>query len=89
MKQKLLPKAVFIRLILALIFGVVFSAGICSAPLWFEPFSADQPDGTTLRLFKSGDEFFNWAHDTLGFPVQVKDDGYYYYMYQKIGRAHV
>lgn len=82
MKQKLLPKAVFIRLILALIFGVVFSAGICSAPLWFEPFSADQPDGTTLRLFKSGDEFFNWAHDTLGFPVQVKDDGYYYYMYQ-------
>jgi M6 family metalloprotease-like protein len=82
MKQRLSPKAAISRFILAMFMGVVMSASVSSAPLWFEPFRADQPDGTTLRLFKSGDEFFNWAHDTLGFPVQVNDDGYYYYMYQ-------
>jgi M6 family metalloprotease-like protein len=82
MKQHFPPSSVTSRLIFALLTGMVLSATVCSAPLWFEPFRAGQPDGTTLRLFKSGDEFFNWAHDTLGFPVQVNDDGYYYYMYQ-------
>lgn len=69
-------------LLLPLLLVVILSSPLRSAPLWFESFNVDLPDGTTLRLFKSGDEFFNWAHDTLGFPVQMNVDGYYYYMQQ-------
>ncbi len=30
---------------------------------------ATQPDGTTLELFASGDEFHNWLHDAEGFTI--------------------
>lgn len=66
----------------AISIAVVLSLPVQAAWLWFEPFKADLPDGSTLNLFVSGDEFFNWAHDSQGFPVKKGADGYFYYMIQ-------
>lgn len=39
-----------------------------------------QPDGSTLQLLASGDEYANWLHDANGYTViQSPADGYYYY----------
>gem|GEM_PF-1682152 len=48
----------------------------------YEPYRVTLPDGSVLRLYLSGDEFFNCIHDTLGYPVKKAADGYYYYMLQ-------
>jgi len=40
----------------------------------------EQPDGTKLQLFASGDEYYNWLHDSNGYTIiQSNDDGFYYY----------
>lgn len=52
------------------------------ALILYEPQRVTLPDGTIIKLFVSGDEFFNWMHDTLGLPVKQGQDGYYYYMLQ-------
>lgn len=54
-----------------------------SAPLSFEPFTGKLPDGTVINIFLSGDEFFNYLHDSEGFPLAVGADGYYYYLIQE------
>jgi M6 family metalloprotease-like protein len=72
----------FRQIIAALIISAATSVTLISAPLWYEPFRAELPDGRILNLFISGDEFFNWSHDTLGFPVKKGADGYYYFMMQ-------
>ncbi len=42
--------------------------------------TVEQPDGTQLHLFASGDEFYNWLHDAAGFTIiQSETDGFYYY----------
>jgi len=56
--------------------------GASSAPLSFEPFSAKLPDGTVINIFMSGDEFFNYLHDSDEFPLAAGADGYYYYLLQ-------
>lgn len=53
------------------------------APLSFEPVTKQLPDGTLLKLFLSGDEFFNYLHDASGYPVGRGADGYYYYLVQR------
>jgi len=47
--------------------------------------TVNQPDGTELHLYASGDEFYNWLHDENGYTIiQSETDGYYYYA-QKSG----
>jgi M6 family metalloprotease-like protein len=74
----------FFRSVLFLVlFNFVQTTYTNAAPLYFEPVTKRLPDGTTLTLFVSGDEFFNYLHDTNGFPVGTGHDGYYYYLIQK------
>jgi len=71
-----------IKIFAAVSIVAALSLPVQAAWLWFEPVRVDLPDGTTLNLFVSGDEFFNWAHDSQGFPVKKGADGYFYYMTQ-------
>jgi M6 family metalloprotease-like protein len=51
-----------------------------AAPLSFVPQRLMQPDGTFLECFASGDEYYNWLHDELGYTiVQNPVTGYYVY----------
>ncbi len=44
------------------------------------PMSISQPNGQVISCFASGDEFFNWLHDSNGYTImQSPSDGYYYY----------
>ncbi len=72
------------RVFLIIFLSILSSSYLYSAPLYFEPVEVTLPDGTTLNLFVSGDEFFNWMHDKEGFPVAVGSDGYYYYQIQDL-----
>jgi len=39
-----------------------------------------QPNGEQISCFASGDEFFNWLHDSKGYTIiQSASNGYYYY----------
>lgn len=53
-----------------------------SAPVKFMPYAVVQSNGDTLHLFVSGDEFYNWLHDSHGYVV-VRDtvNGEYRYAY--------
>jgi M6 family metalloprotease-like protein len=63
--------------------AVVFLSllGLASAaPLSYVPQRLMQPDGTFLECFASGDEYYNWLHDQLGYTiVQNPVTGYYVY----------
>ncbi|MDP2424702.1 MAG: M6 family metalloprotease domain-containing protein [Bacteroidales bacterium] len=77
--SKLLPHPT--RLLL-LSFIFVFSLNIRqSNAAWFDnlPYKVEQPDGTSIECFASGDEFYNWLHDVNGFTIIPADDGYFYY----------
>ena len=44
------------------------------------PVTVNQPDGTVLNCFASGDEFFNYLHDKDGYTIiQHPQTGYYVY----------
>jgi M6 family metalloprotease-like protein len=72
----------FSSVLFILLFNIILPARVLAAPLYFEPVSKSLPDGTTLSLFMSGDEFFNYLHDKNGFPIGAGTDGYYYYLIQ-------
>ncbi|QQS35333.1 MAG: M6 family metalloprotease domain-containing protein [Ignavibacteriales bacterium] len=51
-----------------------------AAPLYFFPTELTQPDGNTIKVFLSGDEYYNWVHDSDNFTiVQDQSTGYYVY----------
>jgi len=77
-------KALF--LLICLFLGTAVASG---APLVFEPVTKRLPDGSELKLFLSGDEFFNYLHDASGYPVGGGDDGYFYYLVQTGDRFDV
>ena len=62
---------------------VVFIGGSwfgSAALLWNVPVTVAQPNGEQLRLFASGDEFYNWLHDAKGYTIiQNPETGYYEY----------
>jgi|TARA_B100001971_G_C18213106_1_gene552031 hypothetical protein len=44
------------------------------------PISINQPDGTEIECFATGDEYYNWLHDEDNYTIiQSQSDGYYYY----------
>lgn len=67
--------------IITQILGVIFCAvALYSAPLQNVPQSIILPDGTTLECLASGDEYYNWLHDSAGYTIiQNPHDGFYYY----------
>ena len=51
------------------------------------PMTVTQPDGTILKCFASGDEFFNYLHDKNGFTIiQHPKTGYYVYAEKRDGK---
>jgi len=51
-----------------------------SAYLKDVPQKLNQPDGTELNCFATGDEFFNWLHDASGYTIiQNTTNGWYVY----------
>ncbi len=75
-----------ISLFLWMLVLVLGSLPVSGALLWNVPVTVMQPDGETLRLFASGDEFYNWLHDAKGYTiVQDQETGYYEYALLKDG----
>jgi M6 family metalloprotease-like protein len=72
----------FAMILIVVSFNICLSFKVFAAPLYFEPITKALPDGSTIALFMSGDEFFNYLHDTNSFPVGIGSDGYYYYLIQ-------
>jgi M6 family metalloprotease-like protein len=68
-----MKKLLFITL-LAFSFSKGFSAYLVNVPQTLK-----QPDGTVLHCFASGDEFYNWLHDSLGYTIVENAQGYYVY----------
>jgi M6 family metalloprotease-like protein len=65
----------YLLLLLLLLPGLLLSA-----PIYDEPVTLYQPDGTELHLLISGDEFYNYIHDAIGFTImQNPKTGYYVY----------
>ncbi|MDR2868617.1 MAG: hypothetical protein LBV46_03650, partial [Bacteroidales bacterium] len=40
-----------------------------AAPIENYPITLEQPDGTTVACFLSGDEYYNWVHDAQGYTL--------------------
>ena len=59
------------------------------APLSFVPQTLVQPNGDTIRVFASGDEFYSWVHDKDNFTI-VRDpvSGAYVYAVAGNGALH-
>ena len=56
------------------------TVNVSAAPLFGIPITVEQPDGTTLDAFVSGDEFFNYLHDSEGrIIIQHPTTGFWVY----------
>ena len=58
--------------------GLIWAAWLKEVPVIFQ-----QPDGTELACYVSGDEFFNWAHDRAGYPI-TRDPASGFYVYADV-----
>ncbi|NVN93737.1 MAG: M6 family metalloprotease domain-containing protein [Bacteroidetes bacterium] len=61
--------------------SILFLLFFTSRAAYFErlPYTITQPDGKKFSCFVSGDEFFNWIHDTEGYTIIQAPNGYFYY----------
>lgn len=75
-KLSILVGAIFLA-----VFFLAFQAGSASAaPIEKQPVTLTQPDGSEIHVFVSGDEFYNWVMDDLGYTImQDPASGYYVY----------
>jgi len=67
------------------IFAILISllgSVLCAAPHSFLPLDVEQPDGSIIEIFASGDEFHNWLHDQDNFTIVQDDQGWYVYAAQ-------
>ena len=69
-----------IRKIIGLLFVVLcFDVNCLGAYLTNIPIQITQPNGDTLTIYASGDEYYNWLHDTDGYTIVQNSEGYYVY----------
>lgn len=52
------------------------------------PMTVKQPDGSTLRLLVTGDEYYRWSHDSAGYPI-VKNQKTGWYVYGVENNAEI
>lgn len=65
---------------------LLYSSPLLAGPISFEPQTLKQPDGTILNCFASGDEYYNWLHDTLGYTIiQNPVTGFYVFAKRQDG----
>ena len=62
----------------SILFFAIF-IGSKSAPISNYPYQISQPNGDKIECFVSGDEFFNFLHDSDGRLIIQNSDGFYYY----------
>jgi len=67
------------RLITLMVLCVGFQFYSHGAYLRNVPITKTQPDGTKIECFATGDEFYNWLHDTDGYTIVRNNAGYYCY----------
>ena len=73
-------------IILTVLLSLAFSTSVFGAFLRNVPQTLEQPDGTILNCFASGDEFHNWLHDESNFTIiQHPETGYYVYAISRNG----
>ena len=65
MKKMKILRVTTIAFIIALV-SIMLASTVHSAPLRNVPLDVEQPDGTVLELFASGDSSFNYVHDSEG-----------------------
>ena len=66
MKSSKLLAISFMTIAVLFLSFALTSVNTNAAPLFDVPITVRQPDGTTLDAFISGDEFFNYLHDSEG-----------------------
>lgn len=71
--------------IVACVSALLFSFPVFAfaAKVSYVPTTVTQPDGSTLHLFMSGDEFFNYAHTANGSIVRENAQGFYAYCVER------
>ena len=70
-----------ISLPLAFFFSLVFTAS--AAYLEKFPVTLTQPDSTVIHCFVTGDEFYNWVHDSNGYTL-IRDPQTAYIVYAEL-----
>jgi M6 family metalloprotease-like protein len=67
-------------LFLSFVLFIQFTSITNAAYLKYVPQTLQQPDGTVIHCFASGDEYYNWLHDKDGYTIiQSPTTGYYSY----------
>lgn len=63
-----------------MLFAATLPAAVFAVPATQKPVSVKQPDGKIVTVYLHGDEFSHYATDRQGFPIEMANDGYYYYI---------
>lgn len=64
-----------------------FASNLLAAPLKFVEQNLNQPDGTPLNIYASGDEYYHWLHDKDGYTiVQDTETGFFVYAKKQDGK---
>ncbi|MBW5456662.1 M6 family metalloprotease domain-containing protein [Clostridium sporogenes] len=82
MKKNLLPKLVLPILVASSTIIGANNTKVSAAPINDAEVKLTQPDGQVIQCYASGDEFYNYLHDSDGRAV-VKDEKTGYYVYGK------
>lgn len=68
------------RIFTSLLIVILSIISLSAAPLKFIEQTVEQPDGTVLHLYASGDEFYHWLHDKEGYTIiRNVETGYFVY----------
>ncbi|HCL4445785.1 TPA: M6 family metalloprotease domain-containing protein [Clostridium botulinum] len=82
MKKNLLPKLVLPILVASSTIIGANNTKVSAAPINDAGVKLTQPDGQVIQCYSSGDEFYNYLHDSDGRAI-VKDEKTGYYVYGK------
>ncbi|KGO14931.1 M6 family metalloprotease domain-containing protein [Clostridium botulinum] len=82
MKKNLLPKLVLPILVASSTIIGANNTKVSAAPINDAEVKLTQPDGQVIQCYASGDEFYNYLHDSDGRAI-VKDEKTGYYVYGK------
>ncbi len=88
MKKNLLPKLVLPILVASSTIIGANQTKVSAAPIKDAEVKLTQPDGQVIQCYASGDEFYNYLHDSNGRAI-VKDEKTGYYVYGKYVKSKV
>ena len=79
-------QSIFMKKIIFLTIAYLCMANAYAAYLRNIPMTLNQPDGSVLHCFASGDEYFNYLHDRNGYTIMIHPQtGYYVYAENREG----